>query len=55
VPISQSEDFDDALVDAKKDVTLVKLPSEDHWLSRAETRTEMLNATVAFLEKNNPP
>jgi len=55
VPISQSEDFADALTDAKKDVTLVKLPGEDHWLSRAETRTEMLDATVDFLEKNNPP
>jgi dipeptidyl aminopeptidase/acylaminoacyl peptidase len=55
VPIEQSEDMADALKDAKKDVTFVKLDGEDHWLSRAETRIQMLNAMVAFLEKNDPP
>ena len=55
VPIGQSEDMADALERAKKDVTFVKLDGEDHWLSRAETRTQMIEAAVAFLEKNNPP
>ena len=55
VPLAQSEDFYDALHRANKDVQFVKLDGEDHWLSRPETRTEMLEATAAFLEKNNPP
>jgi hypothetical protein len=33
----------------------VDLKSEDHWLSRSETRLQMLAATVAFLKANNPP
>jgi dipeptidyl aminopeptidase/acylaminoacyl peptidase len=45
----------DALKKAGKDVSFVTLDGEDHWLSVAETRTQMLTATVAFLEKNNPP
>jgi dipeptidyl aminopeptidase/acylaminoacyl peptidase len=28
---------------------------EDHWLSRGETRLQMLQATVDFLKANNPP
>jgi len=28
---------------------------EDHWLSRSETRLQMLQTTVAFLKANNPP
>ena len=27
----------------------------DHWLLRAETRLQMLKATMDFVEKNNPP
>jgi dipeptidyl aminopeptidase/acylaminoacyl peptidase len=55
VPFAQSEDMDDALKAAGKDVTFVKLDGEDHWLSRSTTRTQMLEATVKFLEANNPP
>jgi len=55
VPIEQSEDMSDALKAAGKPVTFVKLKSEDHWLSRTETRQQMLSATVDFLERNNPP
>jgi dipeptidyl aminopeptidase/acylaminoacyl peptidase len=55
VPIDQSEDMEDALKDAKKPVTFLKLDGEDHWLSRSETRLQMLQATVTFLEANNPP
>ena len=28
---------------------------EDHWLSREDTRLQMLQETVKFLEANNPP
>ena len=55
VPIEQSEDMADALKAAGKPVEFVKLKSEDHWLSRSETREQMLAATVEFLERNNPP
>jgi dipeptidyl aminopeptidase/acylaminoacyl peptidase len=55
VPIAQSEDMADALKDAGKKVEFVKLDGEDHWLSRSETRLQMLDATVKFVEANNPP
>jgi len=55
VPIEQSELMADALKKAGKDVRFVTLDGEDHWLSVAETRTQMLSAMAAFLEKNNPP
>lgn len=55
VPIEQSQKMADALKEAHKPVEFVILKSEDHWLSREETRQQMLQATVAFLEKNNPP
>jgi dipeptidyl aminopeptidase/acylaminoacyl peptidase len=55
VPFSQSDDMADALTDAKKQVEFVKLDGEDHWLSRSATRLQMIEATVKFLETNNPP
>ncbi|HEX4292936.1 MAG TPA: S9 family peptidase [Rhizomicrobium sp.] len=55
VPIRQSEEMDSALRAAGKPVTFVRLSGEDHWLSRSETRLQMLTATVDFLEANNPP
>jgi dipeptidyl aminopeptidase/acylaminoacyl peptidase len=55
VPIEQSEIMERALRGANKPVEFVALKSEDHWLSREATRMQMLQATVAFLEKNNPP
>ncbi|HXC54638.1 MAG TPA: S9 family peptidase [Rhizomicrobium sp.] len=54
VPIDQSEAMAAALTAAGKPVTFLKLDREDHWLSNAETRQQMLQATVAFLEANNP-
>ncbi len=45
----------DALKRAGKQADLVILPGEDHWLSRSETRLQMLSETVKFLEANNPP
>ena len=55
VPIEQSQKMADALKAAKKPVEFVILQNEDHWLSREDTRLQMLQATVKFLEANNPP
>jgi dipeptidyl aminopeptidase/acylaminoacyl peptidase len=55
VPIEQSESFAAALKSRGKPVEVVMLKREDHWLSRSETRLQMLQATVDFLERNNPP
>ena len=44
-----------ALRRANRPVELIELNGEDHWLSRADTRTRMLTETVRFLEANNPP
>ncbi|HXZ60435.1 MAG TPA: hypothetical protein VEG26_09650 [Steroidobacteraceae bacterium] len=30
----------------------MKLPEEDHWLSRAETRTQLLQALESFLKQH---
>ncbi|MNQ41635.1 Prolyl tripeptidyl peptidase precursor [compost metagenome] len=54
VPIEQSRVMAEALRRAGKPVELVELPGEDHWLSRADTRQQMLRETVRFLEINNP-
>jgi len=45
----------DALHKANKPVELVTLKHEDHWLSYSDTRTQMLEATVAFLRAHDPP
>ena len=55
VPFEQSQVMYDALHSAHKDVELVALKAEDHWLSRSETRLQMLTASVAFLRAHNPP
>ncbi len=55
VPISQSQRMADALKRAGKPVEFKVLEGEDHWLSRGDTRLAMLEATVDFLERNNPP
>ncbi len=34
---------------------MIELSGEDHWLSRASTRTRMLTETLRFLETHNPP
>ena len=54
VPIEQSRVMADAMRRAGKPVELIELPGEDHWLSRSETRMQMLRETVRFLEANNP-
>ena len=55
VPYEQSEAMYDALRRAKKQVDLVTLKHEDHWLSRGETRLQMLQTSIDFLRANNPP
>ncbi len=55
VSYEQSQIMADALRKAGKSVEFVTLKGEDHWLSRGETRLEMLQSVVAFLEKQNPP
>lgn len=55
VPFEQSQIMANALKKAGKPYEFVKLKSEDHWLSKADTRLQMLQAVVKFLETNNPP
>jgi len=55
VNYDQSDDMADALKSAKKPYEFVTLKGEDHWLSNSETRLQMLQATVKFLETYNPP
>ena len=55
VPFEQSQIMVDALKKAGKSVELVVLNHEDHWLSHSDTRLQMLQATMDFLLKNNPP
>ena len=49
VPIAQSERMARALEKAGKPVTFVKLPGEDHYLSRAETRLQVLQELEKYL------
>ncbi len=55
VPYRQSVVLAEALRAAGKPVEFIEMNGEDHWLSRADTRTRMLNETVRFLETHNPP
>jgi dipeptidyl aminopeptidase/acylaminoacyl peptidase len=55
VPFEQSEVIFKALRRSQKSVDLIVLDHEDHWLSRSETRLQMLKSTVAFLRAHNPP
>jgi dipeptidyl aminopeptidase/acylaminoacyl peptidase len=55
VPFEQSQVMLDAMKSAKKDVEMVTLKREDHWLSRSETRLQMLQGSVQFLRVHNPP
>jgi dipeptidyl aminopeptidase/acylaminoacyl peptidase len=55
VPFDQSTRMADALKDAGKTYRLVELHEEDHWLSRPDTRLQMLEEAVAFVEQYNPP
>jgi dipeptidyl aminopeptidase/acylaminoacyl peptidase len=52
VPNDQSLKMEAALRTAGKPVTLVKLTDEDHWLSRTDTRVQLLTAIESFLHDN---
>jgi len=54
VPIRQSTKMRSALKRAKKDVELVVLKGEDHWLSGAETRLQTLKEMDRFLAEHLP-
>jgi dipeptidyl aminopeptidase/acylaminoacyl peptidase len=45
----------DALRHAGKPVELVTLQGEDHWLSKGDTRLQMLQAAIGFVMQHNPP
>ncbi|RZJ03517.1 MAG: S9 family peptidase [Brevundimonas sp.] len=55
VPVEQSRMMAGALRRAGKPFELIELTGEDHNLSRTQTRLQMLEATVRFLQANNPP
>ena len=55
VPYDQSTIMERALRQAGKPVELIALEGEDHSLSQADTRRQMLDATIDFLEEHNPP
>ena len=55
VPIEQSDAMEKALKAAGKPVERLTLAGADHWLLKEDTRVAMLKASVAFVEKYNPP
>ncbi len=54
VPYSHSTKMADKLKDHKKPYEMITLEGEDHWLSLSETRKQMLNEAVRFVEQHNP-
>jgi dipeptidyl aminopeptidase/acylaminoacyl peptidase len=55
VPYDQSADIAKALKHAAGPVEFITLKNEDHYLSRSATRLQMLQSSVEFLRKYNPP
>jgi len=55
VPLSQTQTMSAALTKAGKPHELIVQKGADHWLSRGDTRLQTLEATMAFVEKHNPP
>ena len=55
VPIMQSDLMEGALKSAGKPYERLTLPNADHWLTGEDTRIAMIKASVAFVEKYNPP
>jgi len=54
VPFDHSDNMAHALRQAGKPHQLVVLRGEDHWLSRGDTRLQMLEEAVAFVQRHNP-
>ena len=55
VPFQQSKIMYRAMKKAGKDVELVDLDGEDHWLSTSEARLHVLEEIDKFLMVQNPP
>ena len=55
VPLEQSRIMEKALKEAGNPAETLIMDGEDHWLSRGETRLQMLKTLVTFLETHNPP
>ena len=55
VPLDQTRIMADALGKAGKPYEMIVQKGADHWLSRGDTRLQTLTATMAFVEKHNPP
>jgi dipeptidyl aminopeptidase/acylaminoacyl peptidase len=51
VPVEQSRKMARRLRSAHKNVRYVELSGDDHWLSLAQTRTQMLREIESFLAK----
>ena len=54
VAFDQSARMADALKGAGKPYEFVTLVEEDHWLSKAATRKQMLEEAMRFVQKYNP-
>ncbi len=54
VEFNHSSKMADALKDAGKPHEFITLREEDHWLSGAETRKQMLEEAMRFVQKYNP-
>jgi len=54
VEFEHSTKMADALKDAGKPYEFVTLREEDHWLSGAETRKQMLEEAMRFIQTHNP-
>ena len=52
VPVEQSRSMNKKLLAAKRNVRFVELGGDDHWLSSASTRTQMLQELEAFLAQS---
>ncbi len=52
VPVEQSRDMNRKLIAAKRNVRFVELGGDDHWLSGASTRTQMLQELDTFLAQS---
>jgi dipeptidyl aminopeptidase/acylaminoacyl peptidase len=52
VPVEQSRDMVARLKDAGKPVRYVEMEGDDHWLSAATTRTQMLKEIETFLSQH---
>ncbi|HEY1562404.1 MAG TPA: prolyl oligopeptidase family serine peptidase [Caulobacteraceae bacterium] len=51
---TQSQEMIEALRRAGKPYEVRVMAGEDHWLSKGATRTAMLQAAVAFVQKYDP-